>query len=146
MLRLPSLLTVALFAALAAVPCAHALGGLQDPSATSHIRQAHPDDSFTVGNAVVIGEANAEVQAAFDRDTSASASSAFRKLLHGSHGHHGPVRPKLPTCPRCRIMSCSHKLKRNCRGHCVRPLKGKPGKPKVFNCRFKPSPKKKSKK
>lgn len=127
MLRLPMLLQAVLFAALAAVPCVHALSGLQDPSDTSQLRQAHFDDSFTVSNAVVVGEASAEVQAAFDRDTGAAAGSSFRTLLEGEI--RGPAVSDLPRCNKCLYNYCNDRL---CTGYCRRTVKGQDD--KVFTC------------
>lgn len=124
-----------LFTALAAVPYVHALGGLQHTSASSQLRQARPDDSFTVENAVVIGEASAEEQAAFHRDTSAAAGSTLRKLLHGSH--RGAALFRYPRCPRCRFPSCKSKSKGKCTriGHCLGPRKGQRARPRLFRCK-----------
>lgn len=131
-LRLPSLLQAVLFAALAAVPSVLAVSDLQDPSATSLLRQAQPDDSFTLGHAVVVGEASAEVQAAFDREESGTAGSAFRKLLHGGHKGTAVGRGKFPPCPRCRFLRSSGAGSRV--GHCTRVVGAKDKRKRVFTC------------
>ena len=103
-------LMLAVLATLAAVPHAHAYGGLSASGGSGQPRTLQRQDDLqlqagTIVEGIVLGEASAGEEALL-----ATGLARSRNLLHGSSD------PKdYPHCPRCRIVSCS---KNRCTGHC----------------------------
>ena len=123
------LLMLAVLAALACIPCAHAYGRLSLFGGSSQGRTLQSQGQV-FAKAEVLHEASAEEQALFAQELGGFSGS--RQLLHGSHS-----RRSMRTCPTCTFpRSCSRS--KSCKGHCRRGEK-------IFSCiRARSPPKRKS--
>lgn len=104
-------LMFAVLAMLASVPDVYGRSSLarDDKGSQARSLQSH-EDTYTIIQGVVIGEASAEVEALIDEEI--GSLSGIRQLLHGDHSAR-----RNSICPVCKVPSgCTGS--RTCLGHC----------------------------